>query len=265
MTPLFRTEVDRTASSRQIVGRRVEILSDTDSTNDRCHDRATNPADEGLVIIAEHQSAGRGQRGRVWSAPRYSSLLFSILLHPKGELATAPFLTAWAASAVAEVMRERSLDARIKWPNDVLIDGRKICGILVEQRIATVVGIGLNVAIEPDDFPSDLRLPATSLQIETGQPVDRTALFNQLLDRLDKSYSAALLQGPQEIWWRWPALAENLIDRDVLVTTTTEQCAGRLVELRPDRGARIVLPNGTPRSIPPEHLLRVERQAEPGS
>ena len=265
MTPLDRTDVDYSASSRQIIGRRVDILDDTDSTNDRCHDQAASLTDEGLVIIAEHQSAGRGQRGRIWCAPRYSSLLFSVLLRPTGELADAPFLTAWAASAVTELLRERSLDARIKWPNDVLINSRKICGILVEQRIATVVGIGLNVSLQPDDFPSDLRLPATSLQIETGHAIDRTALFNQLLDRLDKSYAAALLQGPQEIWWRWPALAENLIDRDVLVTTTTEQCAGRLVELRPDRGARIVLPSGMPRTIPPEHLLRVERQADEGS
>jgi BirA family biotin operon repressor/biotin-[acetyl-CoA-carboxylase] ligase len=265
MNPLKRESVQSASSRRSTIGRQIEILESTDSTNDRCHELADHSGADGLVIIAEHQTSGRGQRGRVWSAPRYSSLLFSVLLYPTNELAAAPFLTAWAASAVAEVLRERSLDARIKWPNDVLIEGRKICGILVEQRIATVVGIGLNVAVKPDEFPDDLRLPATSLEMETGQSIDRTELFNNLLDRLDSSYESAVLNGPNEIWWRWPALAENLIDAPVLITTASEQLIGRLVELRPDRGARVLLPSGTSRTILPEYLLRVERQPEPGT
>lgn len=265
MTPLKREAVQYASSRRSTIGRQIEILESTDSTNDRCHERSDQSDTNGLVIIAEHQRSGRGQRGRVWSAPPYSSLLFSVLLYPKNELASAPFLTAWAASAVAEVLRDWSLDARIKWPNDVLIDGRKICGILVEQRIATVVGIGLNVAIKPDEFPDDLRLPATSLEVETGRQIDRTELFNTVLDRLDTSYQSALSNGPHEIWWRWPALAENLIDASVLITTTSEQLIGRLVELRPDRGARVLLLNGTSRTILPEYLLRVERQPEPGT
>jgi len=265
MIPLEPHVLSNASSQRSIIGRRVEVLDSTDSTNDRCHERATGEEADGLVIIAEHQSSGRGQRGRVWSAPRFSSLLFSILLYPKNELATAPFLTAWAASAVAELLRDRSLDARIKWPNDVLIGGHKICGILVEKRVATVVGIGINVSIKPDEFPSDLRLPATSLEIETSQPVDRTEFFNELLNRLDTSYQTALSNGPQDIWWRWPALAENLIDTSVLITTTSEQFAGRLIELRPDRGARLILSNGTSKTVSPEHLLRVERRLEPGT
>lgn len=265
MIPLQSDDLASASAGRSMIGRSVTILEDTDSTNDRCHDCADHPEADGLVIVAEHQSSGRGQRGRVWSAPRYSSLLFSVLLYPKNELASAPFLTAWAASAVAEVLREWSLDARIKWPNDVLIERRKICGILVEQRVATVVGIGLNVAIKPDEFPNDLRLPATSLEIETGRKVDRTELFNALLDRLDSSYQSAVSNGPHDIWWRWPALAENLIDTPVLVTTPSEQLTGRLIELRPDRGARVILSNGSTRTITPEHLLRVERQPDLGT
>ena len=166
MIPLDRAIVDGATSSRDMIGRHVEILSETDSTNDRCHERAWDKKEEGLVIVAEYQSSGRGQRGSTWSAPRYSSLLFSILLFPEEELASARFLTAWAASGVASVLRERGIDSRIKWPNDILIDGRKICGILVEQRIGTVVGIGLNVSIPTGRISKQ---PSTSCHITSNR------------------------------------------------------------------------------------------------
>lgn len=241
------------------VGRRIEYLPETASTNDLGHLRAESPDSGGLVLVADYQTAGRGQRGRTWNAPPGAALLFSVVLHPERELSTPHFLTAWAASAVAEATRDMGLDARIKWPNDVLVAGRKLCGVLVERRKAVVVGVGLNVAVPPEAFPRDLRIPATSLETELGRPADRTEVFLEVLRRLDDAYADALRAGPQVVWQRWPALAENLIDAHVLATTAEGALAGMLVELRPDRGARVQLASGNIVGIPPEQLLRVER------
>jgi BirA family biotin operon repressor/biotin-[acetyl-CoA-carboxylase] ligase len=258
VSPLDLERLRGREKSARHVGRRIEYLPETTSTNDWAHRRAADPDSEGLVLIADHQTAGRGQRGRTWTAPPGAALLFSVVLHPGRELATPHFLTAWAAAAVAEAIQAMGLDARIKWPNDVLIAGRKVCGVLVERRMATVVGVGLNVAVPPESFPENLRIPATSLATELGREADRTQVFLEVLQRLDDAYADALQAGPQVVWRRWPALAENLVDRPVLATTSDGAVAGTLVELRPDRGARVQLSSGNILEIPPEQLLRVE-------
>lgn len=261
MTPFDESLLRQHEKSASLVGRRIEYFRETTSTNDLAHERAIDPCAAGLVVVADHQSRGRGQQGRVWNAPPGAALLFSIVLLPKRELTMPHFLTAWAASAIAESVRGLGLDARIKWPNDILVAGRKLCGILVERRNAVVVGVGLNVSIRADQFPDDLRLPATSLETELGLPVDRTTLFLDILARLDDSYQIAERDGPYTIWRRWPALAENLLDQFVVAATTGETLHGRLIELRPDRGARIRTLSGTITHVAPEQLLRIERQS----
>src|SRR6516165_10834563 len=129
------------------------------STNTVALELANDPANHGVVILAREQTAGRGQYGRSWLAPAGSSLLLSILLFPPPALRRPPLLTAWAAVSVCDLCHQLTgLPARIKWPNDVLIEGRKVCGILIEQRstgvdsFASVVGIGLNVTQNAGDF-----------------------------------------------------------------------------------------------------------------
>src|SRR5262249_23530371 len=128
---------------------------------------ANDPANHGLAIVALEQSAGRGQHGRSWQAPAGSSVLLSVLLFAPSHLSRPPVLTAWAAVGVCEtIFKVSSLHAKIKWPNDVLLNGKKVCGILIEQRqtgrakapLATVVGIGLNVN-QPAQFFVDADLP----------------------------------------------------------------------------------------------------------
>src|ERR1019366_3193428 len=126
-----------------------------DSTNSLALSLAHDPTQNGLVVIAHAQSAGRGQYGRSWHAPPGSSVLLSVLLFSPPTLRRPSLLTAWAAVSVCEaILKLADLDAQIKWPNDVLVQGKKVCGILIEQRtithadfpLATVVGIGLNVS-----------------------------------------------------------------------------------------------------------------------
>jgi BirA family biotin operon repressor/biotin-[acetyl-CoA-carboxylase] ligase len=197
--------------------------------------------------------------GRAWVAPPESALLFSLLLFPPESLNRSEFLTAWSAVAVAEEIRfQFGLDGRIKWPNDVRIDDRKLCGILVERRVGTVVGIGLNVATRPEEFPVELRGCATSMRIECGREIDRTELAADLLFRLDRLYQEALDVGPISVWERWSDLAEDLAERPIVATTRRRQIAGRLLDVRPDRGARVVLPDGSVARIPSEELVRIE-------
>jgi BirA family biotin operon repressor/biotin-[acetyl-CoA-carboxylase] ligase len=261
MTPLDQKRLLDRARRRQSIGRSVDIHQQAASTNDLAHQagESSQPPPSGHIIIAEHQTAGRGQRGRTWSAPPRSALLFSVLLDPPPILASPPFLTAWGAIGMAWTLRDWGLPARIKWPNDVLIDDRKVSGILVERRQATIVGIGVNVSVRPEDFPADLRLPATSIEIELGRPVDRTDIFNQLLDQLDALYTDTLARGLEPLWRQWTELAQDFRGDAVRVLLNEGQKIGKLIDVRPDRGARLILPDGQEESIPPELILRVEK------
>src|SRR5579871_2543608 len=153
--------------STRSVGRRVLVYDRTDSTNERAAERAGSIANDGLVVLAREQTAGRGQHGRTWQCPPGSGVLLSVLVHPPPEIRRAAILTGWAAVAVCETIRQATnLQARIKWPNDVLLDGRKVCGILSELRAsplrlgedppqwAAIVGIGLNVNQPAEAFQS---------------------------------------------------------------------------------------------------------------
>jgi BirA family biotin operon repressor/biotin-[acetyl-CoA-carboxylase] ligase len=161
--------------------------------------RLVGPADpEGTVAVAEEQTEGRGRLGRRWFAPEGTSILCSILLRPPLPTERLPELTVVAARACAEAIRERTeLEASVKEPNDVLISGRKVAGVLGEVREEYVVlGIGLNVNVPVVDLPSRPKIPSTSLLEEAGRPVDRAPLLAELLHRLQSHYDA-WVQSPE--------------------------------------------------------------------
>jgi BirA family biotin operon repressor/biotin-[acetyl-CoA-carboxylase] ligase len=259
MIPLDEARLNAASQTAHRIGREVRVLAEATSTNDLCHEHGVDPTCEGLTIFAEHQSSGRGRMGRQWSAPPGSALLFSILVFPPAPLSDPTFLVAWSAVAIASLLRDRyQVDAKIKWPNDLLVDGRKLCGILVERRKATVVGVGLNVSIRPEDFPSDLRMPATSLEAECGSPVDRTELAAELLRRLDVGYREALERGTNGVFERWPEYAEDLSGRWVRATTSRTTLEGRLISLSPRQGARLAAADGSVVAIDPHELVHLE-------
>lgn len=149
-------------------------------------------APEGAVVVADEQTAGRGRLGRRWLAPAGTSLLCSIQLRPRVDPQRLPELTGVAARAVAEAIEAvAGLAAEIKEPNDLLIGGRKVAGVLAEAREERVVlGIGINVNIPEPGLPRDVDLPATSLLVETGSETGRAELLVELLDRLERRYDA---------------------------------------------------------------------------
>jgi BirA family transcriptional regulator, biotin operon repressor / biotin---[acetyl-CoA-carboxylase] ligase len=178
-----------------VIGREIIVLDQTGSTNDAVLQIATPDSKEGLVLFAEHQTAGRGQRGNRWESAAAKGLWFSILLRPRIEIHRSPLLTAWAAETISEVIEnEFSLKTTVKLPNDVQIDRRKVAGVLVEMRArekalhSAIVGIGINVNQALEDFPKELRARAVSLAIALGRQVDRQNLAIAVLHSLDRSY-----------------------------------------------------------------------------
>src|ERR671931_2062599 len=147
-------------------------------------------APEGAVAVADEQTEGRGRLGRRWEAPAGTSVLCSVQLRPKVDASRFPELTVLGAEACAEAIRTvTALEPALRDPNDVLIGGRKVAGVLGEsdpQRV--VLGIGINVNVGAEQLPTELRMPATSLLIETGSPVDRVELLVELLVALERRY-----------------------------------------------------------------------------
>jgi BirA family transcriptional regulator, biotin operon repressor / biotin---[acetyl-CoA-carboxylase] ligase len=180
-----------------VIGREIIVLEQTGSTNDAILQIANANPKEGLVVFAERQTAGRGQRGNRWESAAGKGLWFSILLRPKIDLASSPQLTAWAADVISDAIRnEFSLTPTVKLPNDVQIDGRKVAGVLVEMRAQeraphlAIAGIGVNVNQSRKDFPEDLQSRAISLAMALGRQVNRQSFAIALLRNLDRTYRA---------------------------------------------------------------------------
>jgi BirA family biotin operon repressor/biotin-[acetyl-CoA-carboxylase] ligase len=161
-------------------GWRVEVLEQTQSTNALVAERARSGEPAGLVVVAEEQTAGRGRLDRVWVSPPRAGLTFSLLLRPEEAPAQWPWLPLLAGVAVARALRSHAaVEAVVKWPNDILVDGRKACGLLAEAVAgALVVGIGLNVTTRRSELPHGL---ATSLQLEGARTTDRDTLLRAVL------------------------------------------------------------------------------------
>ncbi len=178
-----------------VIGREIIVLEQTGSTNDAILRIATSNSKEGLVLFAEHQTEGRGQRGNRWESTAGKGLWFSILLQPRIDINNSPRLTTWAAEAISDLIQnEFSLKATIKLPNDVEINGRKVAGVLVEMRAQekaphlAIAGIGINVNQSLEDFPRELQSWAISLAMALDRQVNRQKFAIALLRNLDRSY-----------------------------------------------------------------------------
>lgn len=203
-------------------GSNVVYYDEIDSTNNRAKEAGDNKAPQGTLFVADMQVAGKGRRGRVWQSPAGSSIYMTILLYPEISPLKAPQLTLVMAIAVAEGIKEvTGLDTKIKWPNDIVVNGRKICGILTEMSTEidyinhVVVGAGINV--NQDDFPEDIRKTASSLKMELGKQVKRSELIAAIMKSFEKDYEIFVktedLSGLQELY---NSMLVNL-DRDVKV------------------------------------------------
>ncbi len=244
------------------IGRRVLVYSQTDSTNTRALEQAGQPNTHGLAFLAEEQLAGRGQQGRRWVAAPGSSVLLSVLLYPPDSSNRPVLLTAWAAVSVCEVVRRfTSQEPRIKWPNDVLLAERKVCGILIEQTrlggaTATVAGIGLNVS-QSQEYFQDVGLPmATSLQVMGAVGLESESVARELLKTLDQHYDT-LLRGELKILEQQWASYLGLLEKHVLVESLGSNYAGTLLACQFDRV--LLDQEGEILSLQPEKIWHIHR------
>lgn len=189
------TEAIISGLQTQTIGQAIEIYDQLGSTNDLALQRGIEGVREGTLILAEYQCAGRGRHGRRWHAPSGSSILASLTLHHRLLANQVGLPNLIGAIAIATAIQELTqLPAQIKWPNDVLIRGKKVSGVLTEleydqhRQPFFVVGFGVNVNILLADFPAGLRSSATSLRIESGREISRIALIQAILCQLEENY-----------------------------------------------------------------------------
>jgi len=173
-------------------GKTVHFARETDSTNLWIKRLAKEGAPEGTLALAEFQSAGRGRLGRSWEVPEGTSVMMSILLRPKFEPQYAPTLTLVMGMAVAKAVKKLGFDVSIKWPNDVVVSHKKICGILTEMGVRdgkidyAVIGVGINVNIK--EFPEEMADKATSLYLESGRKFDRSQIPGLVMEAFEEYY-----------------------------------------------------------------------------
>ena len=217
-----------------------------DSTNNLARKLAYHGAADGTVVVAEEQTGGKGRLKRKFFSPPGKGIYFSLILHPKCLPKDAPKFTLMAAVAVANAMKRFNLPAQIKWPNDIMFDGRKIVGILtemsaqIEQVNYIVVGIGINCNVKRDEFPADIKDVAASLSEINGEKISRVDLFRAILEELDKLYNVVNESGFAEILKRWRefniTLGKNVT---VISAETGDTFTGVAVDIDED-GALIV-------------------------
>jgi BirA family transcriptional regulator, biotin operon repressor / biotin---[acetyl-CoA-carboxylase] ligase len=195
------------------VGRHLWWHRSLPSTNDLALRLTEVPVPEGTVVIADEQTAGRGRLGRRWVSPR-GGIWLSVILRPGLPIEEVPLIGVAAATATAGAVREMTdLPARVKWPNDVLVNGRKVAGILAEAAAGNewfVIGIGVNANLPLDALPQTTAYPATSLQAVLGHAVDREALIAAMLRGLEREYGSLTSGGARETLRRWRELTVTL-------------------------------------------------------
>jgi BirA family biotin operon repressor/biotin-[acetyl-CoA-carboxylase] ligase len=224
----------------RVIGRDIRVFQQTASTNDIIEKLARDGVDEGVVVFAESQTRGRGRLGRKWLSPAGKGLWFSVLLRPNMRPHEATRMTVASATALHRAIRRQTgLAVEIKWPNDLLIAGRKVAGILTElsaepDRIKhLVVGIGVDVNLDAADFPVDLRKVATSLKAEAGKLICRRELAAAILKELDHDYARIRSGRFAAVADEWEADCATL-GRRVVIRIGERQVRGRAEALGED-------------------------------
>jgi len=238
----------------KIVGQKIHYFSEVTSTNDVAKKLATLGAEEGTMVIAEAQTCGRGRLGKGWLSPK-GGLWFSVILYPKVKAKDAFKITFLTAVAIAKTIKKMlKLNAEIEWPNDVLVNGKKVCGILTETSIrgdtldSVIVGVGINANIDSNFFPEDLKKIATTLSAEVKKEVDREKLLRKLLEELEVYYRMLKENNFDSILEEWKQL-NHLFGANVEVISFNEKIEGQAVNVDQNGALIIKLADGTTRKV----------------
>ena len=239
----------------KVLGRDIYYFQEIDSTNYYGKALGEKGVSEGALVLAETQQKGRGRLGRSWNSPPKKGLWFSILLRPQISPQEISLLTLLAATAIVQVLKRKyQLKAGIKWPNDLLLDGRKFAGILTEMKAETdqvnylVLGIGINVNQGAEDFPEELVNIATSLSLEKGSPLHRAKLLAAILEELENMYFRFLQEGfnfTLELWKKY----NITLGQHVVITNWQSTFKGYAEDIDSKGGLIVVLADGTRKTV----------------
>ncbi|HUI40644.1 MAG TPA: biotin--[acetyl-CoA-carboxylase] ligase [Terriglobia bacterium] len=245
------------------IGHKIVHYFRIDSTNKVALRLAAEGAAHGTVVLAEEQTAGRGRFGRTWYSERSSGIYASVILRPPLAPAVAPALTLMAGvAAQAAVERSTGLTPDIRWPNDLLLNGKKLCGILTEMSAeidrlhAVVIGIGINVNHRA--IPDELREIATSLRLEGGKVYARAQILAALLRELEKEYRLLLAEGSAAIVKRWSAVSSYARDKRIRVLTSAGSFEAITAGLEPGGALRVRREDGREEALVAGEIVEVK-------
>ena len=245
---MFLKEELQSGLNTHIFGKKIFTYDSIDSTNACAKTLASTGAEEGTVVIAEYQTAGRGRLGRTWQAESGSNLLFSTIIRPTLEINKVGLLPFFAAAGVTLALETvTGTRCECKWPNDVLLNGKKCCGILLESSFQhnvldyAVIGIGLNV--NQKLFGGDLKDRATSLSQECGREFDRRDVFHRIMTSLELLYSEVKIGNFEIVLNEWKTRT-TMFGKQVTLTQAGEHLHGRAMSLSADGGLVLATPDG---------------------
>ena len=224
--------------------RQWRFLAETDSTNAEISRRlAKHPPEQGLIILADSQTDGKGRLGRTWYSAPGTGVYISTLIRPNLPPEQLPILTLMAGLATVIAVNEFSSNrAQLKWPNDLLLNGKKIAGVLCEYHPknipAVIIGIGINV--NQTQFPADIKEIATSLKLETGEEINRTSLIKQLITQLDFQYSELKKYKVETLIKNWTRHTD-LFGKTITLKKSSQSITGKAIRL--DNLGRLVIAN----------------------
>jgi len=248
----------------KVIGQKIRYFAEVTSTNDIAKELATAGEKEGTVVVAETQTQGRGRLGRIWLSPK-GGIWLSVILRPKIPAKDYYQLTFMAAVAVAKTIRKMfKVDAEIKWPNDVLVKERKVCGILTETSTRgdaidyAVIGIGVNANVDLASFPEDLRFSVTSLKAELKKEVDKERFLCALLEELENCYEMLQQKRFELVLEEWKSLT-TLFGADVEVACSEEKIKGLAVDVNQNGALDVLLKNGTLKRVLSGDVVKQKR------
>lgn len=227
-TPFWELDELQALLQTRVLGRHLVLFNRITSTNDFLKRLARRGAEEGTTILADEQTSGRGRLGRKWQSPPGKGLWFSFLLRPRLPLDKVGVISLALAALIAETLTQTcGLECRVKWPNDVLVGGKKVCGILCETQMsptnveAVIAGIGLNVLQDENDFAPEWRTRATSLQLAGCANCERKLLFTKLLAAFEQNLFAGLRQRLPQLIAQWRRRCEGLGEPITILPAST--------------------------------------------
>jgi BirA family biotin operon repressor/biotin-[acetyl-CoA-carboxylase] ligase len=240
----------------ELIGTDIHFMEQVDSTNLHAKRLAEQGFSDGMVIIADEQLKGKGRLGRAWSSPKGKGIWMSIMLKPNINPAQAAKLTLLTACAVNKaILHTCGIDAKIKWPNDIVCNGKKLCGILTEMIAELdeihylIVGIGINVNLDKDEFPEELHSIATSIKIEKGEEVSRKELVKSILNNFEVYYKRFLETGGISQFMPEYREKSAIIGKEVNIISSGTQLKGMVLDISEEGQLLVKLEDGRVKEI----------------